>query len=158
MSAMLAGFMEAVAQESECVERFAQLLDNEKSLLTEGNIDGLTLLIGEKEALASRLETLARQRDRYLADNGFSSDRTGMSAWLSAHPDQTATATAWNRTLIAAARARETNRLNGQLIQMHQQFTGQALDILTRRDSPLNLYGPDGRTAFPGDRQINDAV
>ncbi len=158
MPATLASFLDTIARESECVELFAKLLDSEKALLTAGNVEGLAPLIEEKEALALRLEALARQRDHYLADNGLSSDRNGMTAWLSAHPGQMETEAAWKRTLTAAARARETNRLNGQLIQIHQQFTGQALDILTRRDSPLNLYGPDGRTAPPGDRQINDTV
>ena len=158
MPAALADFLDAVARESECIAAFAKLLESEKTLLTDGTIEGVASLIEEKEALTSRLDALARQRGDYLANNGLSPDRAGMAAWLSAHPDQTEAAAAWNRTLGLATQAKETNRLNGQLIQMHQQFTGQALDILTRRESPLNLYGPDGRTASPGDRQINDAV
>lgn len=154
----LSGFLEAVSRERECIELFVSLLENEKALLSKGQIDGLDPIIREKEAIASRLETCAGQRNRYLVDHGLSPDRTGMATWLAAHPDQVQAEAAWARTLALAAQAKNTNRLNGQLIQMHQQFTGQALDILTRRESPLSLYGPDGRTASPGDRQINDTV
>jgi hypothetical protein len=38
------------------------------------------------------------------------------------------------------------------------QFTGQALEILLRKEGKLDLYGPDGRSTTSGDRQINDAV
>ena len=154
----LSGFLEAVSRERECIELFVSLLENEKALLSKGQIDGLDPIIREKEAIASRLETCAGQRNRYLVDHGLSPDRTGMATWLAAHPDQVQAEAAWARTLALAAQAKNTNRLNGQLIQMHQQFTGQALDILTRRESPLSLYGPDGLTASPGDRQINDTV
>ncbi|MDR1935831.1 MAG: flagellar protein FlgN [Candidatus Accumulibacter sp.] len=48
--------------------------------------------------------------------------------------------------------------MNGQLIQLHMQYTGQALEILLRKESRLDLYGPDGRSTTSGDRRIDDSV
>lgn len=158
MAADLSGFLETVAREAELVERFVRLLEQEKTLLTEGRTEALTVAIEEKEQLAANLNELAQRRGRHLVDDGLTPDRAGMASWSARHPEQKEAIAAWNRTLSLAAQAQELNRLNGQLIQLHMQFTGQALEILLRKEGRLDLYGPDGRSTAAGDRQINDAV
>jgi flagella synthesis protein FlgN len=158
MIADLAGFLKTVAEEAEFIERFVRLLEEEKTLLSEGRTEALAEAIEKKEELAAKLNALSRQRGDYLADHGFSPDRAGVESWSAAHPEQKEAIAAWGRTLLLAAQAKELNRVNGQLIRLRLQHTGEALKVLLREEGRLDLYGPDGRTAGLGDQRINDAV
>lgn len=158
MAGALTDFLQAVAAEAGRIKQFVELLEREKSALTDGRIDELPAIAADKEKLAANLNELARLRNSHLATLGFAPDRQGMDAWSAQHPEQKDTASAWNRTLSLAAQAKELNRLNGQLIQLRMQYNSQALEILQRKESTLDLYGPDGRAAALGDRKINDAV
>ena len=158
MTADFSGFLKILSREADLVERFVRLLEREKNLLTEGRADALAATIGEKESLAASLNDLTRQRGRYLLDDGSSPDREGMASWTAKHPQQKEAIAAWERTLSLAAQAKELNRTNGQLIQLHMQYTGEALEILRRKEDRLDLYGPDGRPAISEGKQIDDAV
>jgi flagella synthesis protein FlgN len=158
MAAQLSEFFKIVASEADFVERFVRLLEREKTLLTEGRTEALAATVEEKEPLAAKLNELTQQRGRHLADHGFTPDRNGMASWSAQYPEQKEALAAWHRTLSLAAQAQELNRLNGQLIQLHMQHTGQALEILLRKDSGLDLYGPDGRSMALGNQQINDTI
>jgi len=158
MATAAAEFLKAVSDEANLVRQFVGLLEQEKAILTEGKTDELPAIAGEKEKVAASLNELSRQRNSHLAASGFASDRKGMDAWAAQHPEKKETISAWNNTLSLAAQAKELNRLNGQLIQLRMQYTSQALEILRRKESTLDLYGPDGLSTPLGDRQINDAV
>ena len=62
MAADLSGFLETVAREAELVEQFVRLLEQEKTLLTEGRTEALTVAVEEKEQLAANLNDLAQRR------------------------------------------------------------------------------------------------
>jgi flagella synthesis protein FlgN len=158
MAADLSGFLKIVAEEADSVERFVHLLEEEKALLTEGHTEALAAAVKQKEELAAKLNELARQRDDSLADDSFPPGRAGMESWSARHPEQMEAIAAWSRSLAAAAQAKEINRVNGQLIRLRLQHTGEALEILLRKEARLDLYGPDGRATAPGDQRINDAV
>jgi flagella synthesis protein FlgN len=158
MAADIPGFLKIVVEEADFVERFVRLLEEEKALLTEGRTEALAAAVEKKEALAARLNALARQRGDYLAADGFSPDRAGMESWSARHPEQREALAAWNRSLSLAARAKEINRVNGQLIRLHLRHTGEALEVLLRKEGRLDLYGPDGRATASEDQRIDDAV
>ncbi|GHU06331.1 flagellar synthesis protein FlgN [Betaproteobacteria bacterium] len=158
MAEDFSGFLEIVTSEADSVEQFIRLLEQEKTLLSSGRTEALAAAVEEKERLAAKLNDLTQQRGRYLLDQGFSPDRKGMESWSARHPEQKKTAAAWNRTLSLTAQAKELNRLNGQLIRLHMEHTGQALDILLRRESKLDLYGPDGRSSTPETPKINARI
>ncbi len=158
MLAVMREFMQALAKEADLVGEFVALLEKEQAALTEGNTDQLPALAALKEQLATTLNELSRQRDEFLSLGGFLPGRPGMDAWASANPAQNEALAAWNQTLSLASRAKELNRRNGQMIQLRMNHNAQALEILLRKESPLDLYGPDGRSSTPGDRRINDAV
>lgn len=158
MAEDLSGFLKIIIREADLVERFVGLLEREKDLLSGGRTEALAAAVEEKEQLAEKLNALTQQRGHYLVKNGFTADRAGMASWTAVHPQQKEAVTAWERTLSLTARAKELNRVNGQLIQLHMQYTDQALEILQRKESRLDLYGPDGQPAASGGRRIDDAV
>lgn len=144
-----------VTAEAALIARFVELLEAEQEALTEGNIEDLARLASEKEPLAADLQRLGQQRNDHLVALKLSADRHGMSAWTAGNPGASST---WEKTLELAARARDVNRLNGELIQMRLNFNSQLLEILQRNKGALDLYGPDGKTSGPGERRIDDAV
>jgi flagellar biosynthesis/type III secretory pathway chaperone len=158
MAADFSGFLETIAGEADSIARFVRLLERENALLAEGRTDELPAAVEEKEWLAAQLNELTQRRGRWLVELGFSPDRQGMEAWAARYPEQKEAIAAWHRVLSLAARAKEQNRVNGQLIQLHMQFAGQALDVLQRKESHLDLYGPDGRSTNPSGRKIDAAV
>lgn len=158
MAGVSTDFLQAVAAEAGQIKQFVEILEKEKSALTDGRIDELPAIAADKERLAANLNELSRLRNSHLATLGLAPDRQGMDAWFAQNPEQKDAASAWNRTLSLATQAKELNRLNGQLIQLRMQYNSQALEILLRKESALDLYGPDGRATALGDRKIDDAV
>jgi flagellar biosynthesis/type III secretory pathway chaperone len=158
MTADLSGFLASIVGEADAIVRFVRLLERENALLAEGRSGELAAAVEEKEQLAARLNEWTQRRGRWLAELGFSPDRAGMEAWAARSPEQREAIAAWRRTLSLAARAKEQNRVNGQLIRLHMQFAGQALDVLLRKESHLDLYGPDGRSTNSSGQKIDAAA
>ena len=158
MPPVVSEFQQAVSDEASLVKQFVELLAQEQEVLTKGKTDELPAIAQSKEKLAAELNELSRLRNGLLASLGFPSDRSGMEAWAVVNPLQKETIAAWNQTLSLAARAKELNHQNGQLIQLRMKYNCQALEILLRKENNLDLYGPDGRSSALSERRINDAV
>ncbi len=158
MAPVVSEFQQAVADEASLVKQFVELLEQEQEVLTKGKTDELPAIAESKEQLAAELNELSRLRNGLLVSLGLPSDRSGMEAWTAANLLQKETVAAWNQTLSLAARAKELNYRNGQLIQLRMKYNSQALEILLRKENNLDLYGPDGRSSALSERRINDAV
>jgi len=158
MTAAVSEFQKAISRESNLVKQFVQLLEKEQDVLTNGRTDELPAIAESKEKLAAALNELSLQRNLFLTSLGFPPDRPGMESWTAANTGQIETLTAWNQTLVSAARAKDLNLRNGQLIQLRMKYNSQALEVLMRKENNLDLYGPDGRSSALGDRRIDDAV
>ncbi len=144
-----------ITAEAGLIARFVELLETEQSSLTQGNIDTLARIAAEKEPLAANLQRLGLQRNENLAALNLPANGQGMTEWTTNNPDALST---WEKTLALAARARDLNRLNGELIQMRLQYNSRILEILQRNTVALDLYGPDGKASGAGEQRINDAV
>lgn len=151
-------FPQTVEAEVTAIQRFVGLLEVEQEMLVKGEIDELMELVREKNGVIARLAALAAERSRCLAAEGLAADRAGVSAWFEAHPGETAARTIWASLLSLASRARELNRVNGELIQLRMQHNAQALEALTHTNSALGLYGPDGQNTPASSRRISDSA
>ena len=152
------GFLPTVEAEVAAARRFVSLLELEQEMLTKGEVDHLLALVQQKNELALTLATLADQRHQALAAEGMKADRTGVSAWFTAHPTASRARAAWSSLLSIASQARELNRLNGELIQMRMQHNAQALEALLGTHNALGLYGPDGQNTLPSGPRISDSA
>lgn len=158
MTASVSEIRQTVSKEADLVRLFVDLLEQEQEVLTNGGTDDLPAIAERKEKLAAELNDLSRQRNALLVSLGFPPDRAGMESWTVANPGQKETIAGWNQTLSLAARAKNLNLRNGQLIELRMKYNAQALEILMRKENNLDLYGPDGRSSTLGDRRIDDAV
>ena len=94
-------------------------------------------------------------RSDWLASLGYFADRAGIETWLQQHPQETPVAASWAAIMTQAAEARELNRLNGELIELHLQHNARALNALRGGEDSLDLYGPDGQSRTSGSTRIN---
>ncbi|WP_170285805.1 flagella synthesis protein FlgN [Propionivibrio limicola] len=149
---------QALSAELEAVRQFSDLLRREQQALSTGDTNSLPGLAEKKDVLIEGINALTSRRNQHLVACGLGIDRPGIDSWCATHPGETAVAAIWSEILEAVAKARDLNRLNGELIQMRLQYTNKALGVLLRREDALDLYGPDGQSTTGGSRRINDSV
>jgi flagella synthesis protein FlgN len=150
--------LQTLNAEAEAVRRFVDVLQREQNALKSGNTENLIDLAEQKSQVSSTLKQISAQRNTLLAAAGFNDDRAGMEAWCARNPAEKRVNEAWSSVISLASEARELNRLNGELINLHMQYNSKALEALRGGHSALELYGPDGQSQTLGHRRINDAV
>ena len=153
-----AAFPQSLAQEAKLVEQFVTVLQQEQTALSEGATERLADYIEQKNQLVTELNFLAEQRNNELLAQNLSADRSGLNAWFKAHPEEQKALQTWTKILALVSEARELNRLNGELVNVRLQHTARNLEALRNSKDPLDLYGPDGKSAFPGQQRIHDIV
>lgn len=148
-------FAQALANERDTIAHFIELLELEQAALRRGHTEDLLELATNKETLAARLESLGGGRRAFLEAQGLSTDRKGMAAWGDRHPDEKEAADAWQDILTLATRARELQRVNGELIEIHLHYNSKALEALQGGRLSLDLYGPDGISKTASNQSID---
>ncbi|MGB4065161.1 MAG: flagellar protein FlgN [Azonexus sp.] len=152
--------MSAVAallkRETDLVARFRDTLLREQDILRSGSSDGLAEVNIEKLSLVEHLNQAGAERARTLSSG--SAPIIDMQAWLSAHPLEKESAALWEGMLKIAREARGINELNGKLISVLQQKTGEALSILTHTQADQSLYSSSGQAAMSTGSRIIDSA
>lgn len=155
----MSGMYDLVTREALLVAEFITLLGDEQAVLANGDTEGLADLAGRKSELAGRLNAVDAERNAVLAGAGYPMGRSGMSQWLAATGDESGKlATAWEELLARAKDAQAMNDLNGKLIAIRMQATGDAIGVLTQRAAGDTLYGRDGQTAGQTGSRIIDSA
>jgi flagella synthesis protein FlgN len=155
MSNDVNAFTQTLLKECDVISQFVTQLELEQASLRRGANDDLLGHAEIMERLAVDLAQLAEQRRTRLATLGFSTDRKGVEAWCAEHPDELQAASTWSAILAQAKAARELQRVNGKLIEIHLQYTATALEALQGGRQPLDLYGPDGQSKSASNQHIN---
>ena len=151
-------FLKNIEAEADAVARFVELLKQEQEALNSGDIERLDALLQRKDEVTTEQGELAAHRNSWLAAGGFGVGRAGVEAWLALHPAAPLAQQAWSQVLSLAEKARELNRINGEIIQMRMLHNAQALEVLLGTSRQPNLYGPNGQSATQNSRRINDAA
>ena len=141
--------LSVLKQETESLIQFIAWLTREQEDLRQAKTDELTMHAEQKDMLINKLGKLAIERDAWLIAQQQPTGRKGMDTWCATHPEEREIVSAWSAIILLVVEARELNRLNGELINIHMQHNTQALEVLRRGDNPLDLYGPDGKSSPP---------
>lgn len=142
-----------LVEELDTAHHLQQLLQLEQTQLIKADIDGLTALTEQKATLVARMTELAKSRHRALAAAGFPAAEAGMQTWLHSIPAATDGSAAkarksWIDLLALAQSAKQLNRTNGILINMHLARNQTALNVLRGNTQGGNFYGPDGQQSM----------
>lgn len=144
--------------EAESISRVITLLQQEQGALSQGHTEALPEIVEEKNQLFEQLAVLSTQRNSVLEKQGVGPDRSGIEAWCARQKQQEPVGEAWAELLELATKAKELNRLNGEIIALRMQHTAQALEALRSESRSLSLYGPNGLSTSNGTRRINDSA
>lgn len=137
--------MDTLTEERDAMRRLLGLIQQEQALLIEADIDGLQAITQEKAGTVAHMTELANTRLQALTAAGFPHDNAGMQAWLDSQTDGNDAET-WAQLLALTQSAKETNRINGLLINSHLTRNQVALNVLHGADQRGGFYGPDGQS------------
>ncbi len=132
-------------EEQQLMRSLLDMLQQEQQFLLTAAIEELTALTTRKASLVGQLSVLAGRRHGALAAAGYPAQEDSMDAWLAAHGDADGQA-AWSALLELTRNAKETNRLNGMLVNKHLAHTQGALNTMHPAAQSGNFYGPSGQT------------
>jgi flagellar biosynthesis/type III secretory pathway chaperone len=147
------------SRELESLKRFLAILDEEHALLKDGQVDRLETLDKRKTAIIDELRALGHQRNTLLEQAGYALDKSGVDAWIKAHPGDLGLPRLWESFRTHATRVKQVAETNAHMIASKLQTTQRALDILLHAgNSSEPLYSADGFTASTAGKRINDTV
>jgi flagellar biosynthesis/type III secretory pathway chaperone len=134
--------------EVECTCRLLKCLETERSALTERDTSALALSTEEKLGHTQKLEALEEERERLLAEMGFSGDPADVSTYFEKLPGKThRLCTLWQQILTNIEACRTSNLMNGRILDVSRQHVEQALCLLRGEAGSPSLYDTKGGTA-----------
>lgn len=138
----MAGLAAGLRQQQEFLKQLHAQLARERAVLAEGQVDGTALarLASEKQATLEALDQGERRRREACRLLGCPDNDAGDDE--AARQDNCLEL--WHQVRAGARKAAQTNRLNGELIQMRMAHNQQLLNQLHALNGK-NLYGPDGQ-------------
>ena len=134
---------DVLQQEAQAAHQLLAALHREREALGSRDLDATGETAREKEALITRLESLAARQNQLLARAGIDPgtrdlDSALKSAGLGALLER------WQALLEVLAQCRHQNLINGGVIEISRRFAQQVLDGLRGASPDGRLYGPDG--------------
>lgn len=136
--------------ETQQVRDFIVVLEQERQILSERDVEPLFALSEQKNHYARILQQAADTRTALLAQAGLKHDKAGIETLLGAQDNP-----AWLNYLNAVNAARQLNQSNGKLLTERLSHNHQALAILMAHSDQPTVYGPDGSARTrPGSRLL----
>ena len=130
-------------QETETAAQLLDALHRERNALGSRELEATEEMAREKEALITRLESLASQQQELLASAGVDPSHQNVDVALKAL-GLASLAKQWQELLSVLAECRHQNLINGGIIEISRRFAQQVLDTLHGGKFEDELYGPEG--------------
>ncbi len=126
--------------------QLAQLLKQEREALKAADLAQISVLTQQKQPHVVQLEQLGRQREHLLKAAGFPGGKSGLEAFIANHPENEARPVMQllEQLREAARICRDSNQINGGIVNVNRQHLVRALSILRGRDPETGAYGPGG--------------
>jgi len=133
-------------QDAKQLSHLVSLLEKEQSSLVDMDIDTIEHILDEKSTLIQKIAETSKLRHAELAKAGFDADENGMANWVRTHESEQAV---WQTFQVDLEKAKELNRVNGQVINQHFKRNQQAISQLQGNQAGNNagLYGANGQTS-----------
>ncbi|MDT8388550.1 MAG: flagellar protein FlgN [Thiogranum sp.] len=131
-------------QEVRCTELLLKTLATERTALTERNVAVLETTTNDKIKYYQKLESLAAQRTRLVSELGFKTDRAGVELCFESLPGTDQIIANWHRIASNIEKCRNSNLVNGSVLEAGRQQVEQALGILRGQGDIPGVYTPNG--------------
>lgn len=143
-------FVTLLVTETQQLGAFVSLLEQERDILKQENVEALQDLAVNKSGQARQLQQLSNSRAAILAQAGLPHDKHGIERLLAGQHGEV-----WQKYLTLASQARELNQDNGVAVTHRLSANHQALAVLLAFSDQPMVYGPDGASRTrPGSRHL----
>jgi len=134
-------------QDAKRLNGLVALLLKEQESLVKMDIDDVEQVLDEKSILIQQIADATKIRHQALGAAGFDANENGMATWVRGS-ESTQMHTAWESFQDQLAKAKELNRVNGQMINQHFKRNQQAINTLQGKapNAASGVYGPNGQT------------
>ncbi len=132
-------------EDARLMSEFLQLLEREQKSLITNNVAEIELIVADKTTLLQHMNDAAKKRYALLAERHFEANENGMVAWVIDCADAKLKKR-WDAFQQLLFKAKETNRLNGILINKHFNRNRQILQGLQGAVKSSETYGRNGQT------------
>jgi len=131
-------------QDAKLLNELVALLLKEQGSLVNMDIDAIESILDEKSEVLEVISNATKARHLALGQAGFDASENGMIVWVgkNANPRDQAT---WKTFQTELARAKELNRVNGQMINQHFNRNQNTINQLQGKPSGTGVYGPNGQ-------------
>ena len=144
-----------LTEEVRCTECLLACLEAERSALTRRDLEALEHTTREKIQHTQSLEQLEQQREKLLAELGFTGNASGLQDCFKSLPRGDHLLRLWQQVLGNVEACQTGNLTNGGILESGRQHVEQALCILRGQSSTPSVYNPDGDTsASLGQREL----
>lgn len=131
--------------ELDNIRLFLELLEQERNLLTAGNLDDLPSLVADKDRVIDQFSRLDARRSHFLNMAGLPDGAKGMRAWTSADDAESTAVRDWEELLNLAELAKQLNQSNAAITANWLQYTRQTLNALHGATGSTILYNTKGQ-------------
>jgi flagella synthesis protein FlgN len=132
-------------EDARLVKQLLALLEREQNSLVHNKVSEIEKLIDLKASLLQQINLVAKNRYAALQERHFEANENGMLAWVVQQSNQVIKDN-WDAFQLTLSKAKEMNRLNGDLITKHFNRNKQMLNNLRSTFQPNNMYGKNGQT------------
>ena len=141
-------------QDAKRLNELVALLTKEQTSLVQMDIEDVEQILDEKSVLIQQIADATKTRHQALGQAGYDANENGMATWIRASENQQMHAD-WEVFQDQLAKAKELNRVNGQMINQHFKRNQQALNTLQGKAPNANagVYGANGQTSAPNHRR-----
>lgn len=135
-----------IKTELDAFRAFNQVLQQEQSALTDGDVDQLLQLVTHKSEVYEKLAELSSQRNKIVSAAGCENNASGIAVYFDSIEANPSTRELWGKLLELARETEHINNTNGILINTRLRHNQQTLSVLQNAANPsASLYGPNGQ-------------
>lgn len=138
---------ELLRQEQNSAQRLHSELERQHEGLASSQPELIEASAHATQQHVQALAALEKQRNALAARLGYSGDNDGMEQLIRWCDYDGTLAQQWRKLLEMARRCRDSNQVNGAVVDINRRRIRQALGILRGQLSDAELYGRSGQTA-----------
>ncbi len=127
-----------------------QALEREGAALARRDLDGLHDAIAQKRQHVATLEQASQAQNALLRSHGYETNAHGMETCLRDWDQEGQLRSVWERLAEVMQNCRRLNQINGGVVESSRHRVEQAIQILRGGESPVDVYGPHGRSISNG--------
>jgi flagella synthesis protein FlgN len=136
--------MQLLEAETGTATELLACLKDEQAALQQLEADKLETTVACKLELLEQMNRHAAERDRLLERACVGNETRHIQTYIAEQaPDAL---TLWHQLLQLAVELEQQNQVNGNMIQVSQQRTQMAIDLITRPQGDPKTYGKQGYT------------